>query len=54
MNNIEIEAFLAICRNKSISKASEELYISQSTLSSRLKSLEEHLGCPLLLRSKGS
>ncbi len=54
MNNIEIEAFLAICRNKSISKASEELFISQSSLSSRLKSLEEHLGCPLLLRSKGS
>lgn len=54
MNSAEIEAFLAICRYKNISKASEELFISQSSLSSRLRSLEERLGCPLLLRGKGS
>jgi DNA-binding transcriptional LysR family regulator len=53
VNSAEIETFLAICRHKSISRASEELFISQSSLSTRLKSLEEHLGCPLLLRSKG-
>jgi DNA-binding transcriptional LysR family regulator len=54
VNSAEIETFLAICRHRSISRASEELFISQSTLSTRLKSLEEHLGCPLLLRGKGS
>jgi len=54
MNSVEIETFLAICRHKSISRASEELFISQSSLSTRLKNLEEHLGCPLLLRGKGS
>ena len=54
MNSMEIETFLAICRHKSISRASEELFISQSSLSTRLKSLEERLGCQLLLRGKGS
>ena len=53
MTQPEIEAFLSICRNKSISKAAEELYISQSSLSLRLKTLEEALGTPLLLRGKG-
>ena len=53
MTQPEIEAFLSICRNKSISKAAEELYISQSALSLRLKALEETLGTPLLLRGKG-
>lgn len=51
---MEIETFLAICRHKSISRAAEELFISQSSLSTRLKSLEERLGCQLLLRGKGS
>ena len=53
MTHSEIEAFFAICRHKSISKAAQELYITQSSLSTRLKTLEEALGCPLLLRAKG-
>ena len=53
MTNLEIEAFLAICRLKNISKAAEELYISQSSLSARLKTLEEELGYTLMLRGKG-
>lgn len=53
MTRPEIEAFLSICRHKNISKAAEELYISQSSLSTRLKMLEDHLGCSLLLRGKG-
>ena len=47
------EAFLSICQHKSISKAAEALYIGQSSLSTRLKTLEETLGTPLLLRGKG-
>ncbi len=54
MTDLQIEAFLSICRHKNISKAAEELYISQSSLSTRLKTLEDSLGCALLLRSKGS
>lgn len=54
MTSLEIEAFLAVCRNESISKAAAELYISQSSLSTRLRTLERELGCTLLLRGKGS
>jgi DNA-binding transcriptional LysR family regulator len=54
MTNTGIEAFLAICRCKSISRAAEELCISQSSLSIRLRILEDELGCRLLLRGKGS
>ena len=53
MNKLEIEAFLSVCRHKNISKAAEELFINQSSLSTRIKALEDRLKCPLLLRSKG-
>lgn len=53
MTNTEIMAFLAICRHKNISKAAEELYTSQATLSAHLKSLEKELGYTLLFRQKG-
>ena len=43
MTNMGIEAFLAICRHKNISKAADELYITQASLSARLKALEEEL-----------
>lgn len=48
-----IEAFLAICRLKSITRAAEELFICQSSLSVRLKTLENDLGTTLFLRKKG-
>lgn len=54
MTNAEIEAFLAISRLKTISRAAEELYISQSSLSARLKTLEEELGFCLMQRSRGT
>lgn len=53
MTNLEIKAFLAIYKHKTISKAASELFISQSTLSERLKTLERKLNCTLLLRRKG-
>ena len=49
-----IEAFLAVCRHRNISKAATELFISQSSLSIRLRTLEKELGCPLFFRHKGS
>ena len=48
-----IEAFLAICRAKSISAAAEELFVCHSALSVRLKTLENELGTTLLVRKKG-
>lgn len=54
MTQTEIEAFLAVCRQKNISRAAAELFISQSSLSTRIKILEQEVGCSLFLRRKGS
>ena len=54
MTTAEIQAFLAIHRTGSISQAAEQLYISQSSLSSRLHTLEQELGCKLFVRGRGS
>ena len=48
-----IEAFLAVYRTKVISRAAEELFLSQSSLSVRIKNLEDELGATLFLRKKG-
>lgn len=54
MDLTEITYFLAIVENKSLLRASEELYISQSALSQFLTKLEKKLGTPLFLREKDS
>ena len=43
MTQAGVEAFLSVCRNQSISKAAAELFVSQSSLSIRLKTLEKEL-----------
>lgn len=53
MTHAELDAFLAVCRHKNITKAAEELFVTQGALSSRLKSLEKDIGCTLFLRNKG-
>ncbi|MEH7247645.1 LysR family transcriptional regulator [Neobacillus niacini] len=53
MNLSEIEAFLAIVDSQSITKAAETLYLSQSTISHRLKSLEKELETTLIIRGNG-
>lgn len=53
MNLPEIEAFLEVVHNQSISKAAKVLFVTQSAISHRIKSLEEKVGCPLLERQKG-
>lgn len=53
MTNAEIQAFLTVWAHKSISKAAEALYLSQSALSTKLKTLERELNCSLLVRGKG-
>lgn len=45
-----IETFLAIVDLKTVSGAADILYVSQSTVSHRLNSLEEYLGCALFER----
>ena len=47
-----IEYVIAIAEEKSLSKAAERLYLTQSALSQRLKALEHELGTPLFIRDK--
>ena len=54
MTHTGIECFLAICRHKTGSAAAEVLYITQPSLSARLKALEQELGFSLFFRCKGS
>lgn len=54
MTILEIECFLAICEHKTATQAAEALYITQPSLSSRLKTLERELGGELFIRKKGS
>ena len=53
MNISNIEAFLAIVSTRSISKAADLLFLSQSTVSLQLKTLEDELGFKLIERQKG-
>lgn len=48
-----IEAFLSIVRNQSLTRAAEELHLAQSTISHRLKQLEQEMGVTLIERGKG-
>ena len=54
MTHSGIECFLAICRHKNGSAAAQALYITQPSLSNRLKVLERELGTQLFYRCKGS
>ena len=50
-----LQYFLAIAREQSIVRAAESLHLSQPTLSTQIKNLEEELGKQLLIRkTKGS
>lgn len=53
MNLGNIEAFLAIIEFRNISRAAEALYVTQSTISQRLKALEKELDAVLINRSRG-
>ena len=46
----DLAAFEAAARHLSFLKASEELHVTQSAISHRIKSLEEFLGVPLFIR----
>ena len=53
MTSAEIRAFILVCQEMSISKAAERLYISQSSLSTKIKTLEKELGYQLVERGRG-
>ena len=53
MDHKDITICLELVRCRNISKTAENLYLSQSAVSSRLKALEAEMGCQLVLRFKG-
>lgn len=53
MNLAEIETFLMIVKTKNITKTANGLFLSQPTVSHRLKLLEEELQVKLITRKKG-
>jgi DNA-binding transcriptional LysR family regulator len=53
LNFAAVETFLTIVSSKSISKAADNLHLSQSTVSLQMKSLEAELGVSLFERHKG-
>lgn len=53
MNRSNIEAFIALIKEKNIVKAADSLYLSPSTVNTQLKSLEKELGVKLFERHKG-
>ena len=53
MTLLEIEAFLAVVKYGNISLAAKELYITQPTMSTRIKIMENEMGYSLIKRQKG-
>lgn len=51
MNLAQLDYFLAVARSKNFSRAAEDSYVSQSSLSKQIKGLEEELGVELFVRS---
>lgn len=51
MDTRYLKTFSTVLGTRSFSKTAEELYITQSAVSQRIKAIEEHFGLPLLDRS---
>ena len=50
MDISSLQAFIAVARNESFSKASEQLFVTQPAISKRVAALEEELGTQLFNR----
>lgn len=53
MNYDLIQNFITVAKTKNITHSAELLFVAQSTVSHRLQQLEQLLGHPLIIRSKG-
>ena len=54
MDRETLVTFLTIVSTNSVSRAAEQLYVSQSSVSKRLQQLETELGVSLIVRKKGT
>ena len=50
----QLQSFVAVVQQKSFTKAAEELYLSQPTISTHIYQLEEELHTKLILRTTKS
>lgn len=50
MNFSSMDYFIAVARERSFTKAAEQLHITQQSLSAHIAALEQELGCKLLVR----
>lgn len=53
MDELGIEAFLAVVRNGSLTEAANSLFMAQSTLTHRIAQLEKEVGINLIERGRG-
>ncbi|EWH12322.1 NirY protein [Catenovulum agarivorans DS-2] len=53
MDYINAKTFLTICQVHSFSAAAQMLHVTQTTVTARIKNLEQQLGCKLFVRNKG-
>ncbi len=53
MNTTLMRTFLTVIATRNITQAAGQLYVSQSTVSERIRQLEEELGQPLFVRQRG-
>lgn len=54
MNSDLLETFVTVANSNNITKSAHHLFVSQATVSHRIKQLEEKLGVALLVRTKGA
>ena len=52
MDTQDIQLLMTLHRTNNITRAAEELYTTQSSVSKRIRQLEKELGIILLLRSR--
>lgn len=53
LDRVELETFYFVTKYGSLSQAALKMFVSQGTVSTRIKSLETNLGKQLLIRNKG-
>ncbi|HYG21949.1 MAG TPA: LysR family transcriptional regulator [Verrucomicrobiae bacterium] len=51
LDSRQLNAFVAVARTRSFTRAGKELFLSQSAVSHALKALEDEIGCPLFDRA---
>ena len=54
MDMKQLQSFTAVVKYRSFTKAAERLYLSQPTISTHIRNLEEELGACLIVRTKRS